>query len=143
MSTPPTANTRRLYRTCHNLNLRTDSFVNTRWLYPTSLTYKSTLDYVNQSDETLAKHYVAGEHVEDDRDYTDQELDMRLEAPPFMPEFDEDDGLLRNVPPAKSTTLGQLGQLRLRAVDCRLCEEIVEQVRIHDQELTCDRDKGT
>lgn len=143
MSTPPSANTPRLCGTCRNLNLRIDSFISTRWRYPTSLQYKSNLDYVNQSTrETLAKHYVVGEHIEDDGDYTDEELGARLEAPAFVPEFDEDDGLLRNVPPAKSKTLGRLCQLRMRASDCRLCDEIVEQVRIHDQELSVDSDKS-
>jgi hypothetical protein len=124
-----------LCRTCRNLNLRIDSFINTGWRYRTSLRYETVLDYVNDStEETKAKHYAVGEHIEDDRDYSDEELSMKLEAPTFIPEFCEDDGLLLNIPPAKSKILGRLGQLRARASDCRLCQLIVQQVLVQYQE---------
>jgi hypothetical protein len=126
-------------RTCRNLNLRIDSFINTDWRYLTSIRYETVLDYVNDSTEEVeAKHYAVGEHIEDDRDYTDEELGVKLKAPPFVPQFDEDDGLLLNIPPARSKTLGRLGQLRARASDCRLCHLIVQQVRVHYQELPED-----
>jgi hypothetical protein len=125
-----------LCRTCRSLNLRIDSFINTGWRYLTSLRYETVLDYVNDSTEEIkTKHYAVGEHIEDDRDYTDEELSMKLKAPTFIPEFDEDNGLLLNVPPAKSKILGRLGQLRVRASDCRLCQLIVQQVRVHSREL--------
>ena len=63
---------------------------------------------------------------------------MKLKAPTFIPEFDEDDGLLLNIPPAKSKILGRLGQLRARASNCRLCQLIVQQVHVHYQELPED-----
>jgi hypothetical protein len=128
-----------LCRTCRNLNFRVDSFINTGWRYPTSLRYETVLDYVNDSTEEIkAKHYAVGEHIEDDRDYTDEELCMKLKAPAFIPEFDEGDGLLLNVPPAKSKTLGQLGQLRAKASECRLCQLIVQQARVQYEKLPAD-----
>jgi hypothetical protein len=128
-----------LCRTCRNLNLRIDSFINTGWRSLTSLRYETVLDNVDDSTEEIkAKHYAVGEHIEDDRDYTDEELGMKLKAPTFIPEFDEDDGLLLNIPPAKSKILGRLGQLRARASNCRLCQLIVQQVHVHYQELPED-----
>ena len=124
-----------LCRTCRNLNLILDSFIQTGWRYPTTLQYKTVLDYIDHStEEVIARHYVIGEHIEDDKDYTDVELGTRLKAPPFIPEFDIDDGLLLNVPPSKRRTLGRLSEVLARASGCCLCRLISEQVAPHCRE---------
>ncbi|CAG8977488.1 hypothetical protein HYALB_00009320 [Hymenoscyphus albidus] len=57
----------RLCRTCRNLNLRIDSFIQTGWRYQTSPEYE--LNHLG-----LPTSYAPDERLEDDRDYTDENL---------------------------------------------------------------------
>jgi hypothetical protein len=122
------SNTHNLCRTCRCLNLRIDTFIDTGWRYPTSLQYESALDIINDVSEAKSRHYIPGEHLIDDIDYTDEQLATKLKAPAFVPEFDEDDGLLLNVRPSKRKTLGRLADIKQRVSECGFCRFIAQQV---------------
>src|SRR5947207_7606108 len=122
-----------LCQTCRNLNLRIDTFINTGWRYPTSLQYETVLDVIDGETEARDKHYVPGEHLIGDIDYSDERLAERLKAPSFENEFDEG-GLLMNVWPSKRKYLGELLQVKQRASRCALCRFVVN---ILDREKAC------
>jgi hypothetical protein len=110
-----------LCRTCRNLNLRIETFVQTGWRYPTTLAYETIDDFFDRIDESPAKetHYVEGERLEADKDYEDRELTCGLKSAPF--EWDEDCG--RPFPPKKHQDLGTLDEISRRAAEeCRLCQ---------------------
>ena len=110
-----------LCRSCRNLNLRIETFVQTGWCYPTTLAYETIDDLFDRIDGSPAKetHYVEGEQLEADRDYDDRELTRRLRSLPL--EWDEDCG--KPFPPKKHKDLGTLDDISNRAAGgCRLCQ---------------------
>ena len=119
---------RSLCQTCRNLNLRIDTFIDTGWRYPTSLQYETVLDVIGDTSEADGGHYVPGEQLIENVDYTAAQLAAKLKAPTFVPEFDEDDGLLLNDRPSKRQILGQLVLIKQKASRCTLCRFILQQV---------------
>lgn len=105
---------------CRNLNLRLETFIDNGWRYPTSLDYESLEDLFDHGNANLDRHYVPGERLEDNRDYTDEQLASRMESPLSDNDFDEY-GILVSLRPVKKKVLGRLGSIQERAIWCALC----------------------
>lgn len=110
-----------LCRLCRNLNLRLETFIDQGWRYPTCLEYESIEDFLDCGSLDPERHYVSGERLGDEEDYTDQELARQIRSPSFINEFDER-GLLTSVRPVKKKVLGSLAEIIERASECVLCQ---------------------
>ena len=62
-------------------------------------------DVLSGNPEDRKRHYVLGEHLNENCDYSDKELEERLEAPRIVNEFD-DAGFHVNVRPSKRKVVG-------------------------------------
>jgi Heterokaryon incompatibility protein (HET) len=119
--------TNTLCQICRNLNLRLGTFIDTGWRHPTSLEYETVEDVLSGNPEDRERHYVLGEYLNEDCDYSDKELEERLEAPRIVNEFD-DAGLYVNVRPSKRKVVGYLADFKKRASRCTLCRLILAAV---------------
>jgi hypothetical protein len=117
-----------LCRLCRGLNLRVETSVDRERRWPTSLAYESTDDILDNGNGT-DRHYVPGESLKGDGDYTVEELSRRLESLAYKPEFDED-GILVSARPVRKKVLGTLGDIRVRAVTCMLYNLVVEASKV-------------
>jgi hypothetical protein len=125
-----------LCRTCRNLNLRIETFVQTGWRYPTTLAYETVQDLFDRLDGFQPKetHYVEGERLEEHQDYEDWELARRLRSVAL--EWNECSG--RPYPPNKLKGLGTLEDVATRAArGCSLCQLVVHVAA--DTQSTCLR----
>lgn len=119
--------TNTLCQICRNLNLRLSTFIDTGWRHPTSLEYETVEDVLSGKPEDRERHYVLGEHLNEDCNYSDKELEEQLEAPRIVNEFD-DAGLHVNVRPSKRKVVGYLADVEKRASRCTLCRLILAAV---------------
>jgi hypothetical protein len=124
---------------CRNLNLRVETFLDIGYRYPTSLEYDAIDDIFEPELNDKARHYVAGERLDETGEFTDEELARRLQSSLVVNDFDEN-GILISVRPTKKKVLGTLGAIRERAPTCALCHLVASVARSHKDESPLDND---
>ncbi|OAL01598.1 HET-domain-containing protein [Phaeosphaeriaceae sp. SRC1lsM3a] len=126
-----------LCRTCRNINLRIETFLDLGCRYPTSLEYTTLDDVLDPDLHDVARHYVSGECLDGAIDHANEELERKLDTLPLANVFDDYD-ILISERPTKKKVLGTLEAVTAKSSSCALCALVVNVA--HAAPLFCPDD---